>query len=68
MNLQQIDVSYREATSMFEQGEISKEEYLNFLRGFEIEQAVTMNAEEMQQKEQLHAAITTAISIVSALA
>lgn len=68
MNLQQIDVSYREATSMFEQGEITKEEYLNFLRGFEIEQAVTMNAEEMQQKEQLHAAITTAISIVSALA
>ena len=68
MNLQQIDVSYREATSMFEQGEITKEEYLNFLRGFEIEQAVTMNAEEMQQKEQLHTAITSAISIVSALA
>lgn len=68
MTLNEIDVSYREATSMFEQGEITKEEYLNFLRGFEIEQAVTMNAEEMQQKEQLHAAITTAISIVSALA
>lgn len=68
MNLQQIDASYREATSMFEQGEITKEEYLNFLRGFQIEQAVTMNAEEMQQKEQLHAAITSAISIVSVLA
>ena len=68
MNLQQIDASYREATSMFEQGEITKEEYLNFLRGFEIEKTVTMNAEEMQQKEQLHTAITTAISVVSALA
>lgn len=68
MTLNEIDASYREATSMYEQGEITKEEYLNFLRGFEIEQAVTMNAEEMQQKEQLHAAITTAISIVSAIA
>jgi len=45
MTLNEIDASYREATSMFEQGEITKEEYLNFLRGFEIEKTVTMNAE-----------------------
>ena len=68
MTLNEIDASYREATSMYEQGEISKEEYLNFLRGYEIEQAVTMNAEELHHKEQLHAAITAAISIVSAIA
>ena len=68
MTLNEIDASYREATSMYEAGEISKDEYLNFLRGFEIEQAVAANAEEMHQKEQLHAAISEAISIVSAVA
>ena len=68
MTLNEIDASYREATSMYEQGEITKEEYLNFLRGFEIEKAVTLNAEEMQQKEQLNAVITSAINIVSAVA
>jgi len=47
MTLNEIDASYREATSMFEQGEITKEEYLNFLRGFEIEKTVTMNAEDL---------------------
>ena len=68
MTLNEIDASYREATSMYEAGEISKDEYLNFLRGFEIEQAVAANAEEMHHKEQLHAAISAAISIVSAVA
>lgn len=63
MTLNDIEVSFREATSMFEQGEISKEEYANLLEGFEVEKSVTMNAEELQFKENLHAAISVAISL-----
>jgi hypothetical protein len=63
MTLNDIEIAFREATSMYEQGEISKEEYTNLLEGFEVERAVTMNAEELHYKEQLHAAISAAISV-----
>lgn len=68
MRLIDIDIAYREATSMYESGDISKEEYLNLLQGFEVEKATTNNAEEMQFKEQLQVAINGAITIVSAVA
>lgn len=68
MTLQDIEMAYREATSMYEQGEISKEEYVNLLQGFEVEKTATMNAEELQFKEQLNMAINTAIAIARAVA
>lgn len=68
MTLQEMDAAYREATSMYEQAEISREEYLNLLQGFEIEKVATMNAEELQYKEALNTAITAAIRIASTIA
>ena len=67
MNLQQIEMAYREATSMYEQGELARDEYLNLLQGFEVEKVVTMNAEELQFKENLNIAINAAISAASVI-
>ena len=66
MNLNQIELSYTEYTQAFEAGVISKEEYKNLLEGLEIEQAITMSAEELHRKEQLNIVINAAIMIASA--
>lgn len=66
MNLNQIEQSYAEYTQAFEAGVISKEEYKNLLEGLEVEQAITMSAEELQRKEQLNIVINAAIMIASA--
>jgi hypothetical protein len=68
MNLQEIEQQYNQYTGMYHTGEITKEEYLNLLQGLEIEKAVSMNAEELQYKENLNIAINAAITAVSALA
>ena len=68
MNLNQVEQSYAEYTQAFEAGVISKEEYKNLLEGLEIEQAITLNAEELHRKEQLNTVINAAIMIASAAA
>ena len=68
MNLQEIEQQYNQYTGMYHTGEITKEEYLNLLQGLEVEKAVTLNAEELQYKENLNLAINTAIKAVSAIA
>ena len=47
---------------------VFKEEYKNLLEGLEIEKATTMNAEELQRKEELNKLINAAITVVSAVA
>jgi hypothetical protein len=68
MNLAAVEQSYADYTYAYEQGQISKDEYKSLLEGLEIEQAVTMNAEELQRKEQLNQIINAAITVVSAVA
>ena len=68
MTLQEIEQYYNEYTNMYQNAAISKEEYLNALRGLEVEQAVSLNAEEMHRKEQLNQIINAAINVVSAVA
>lgn len=63
-----IQSNLNEITSMYDSGEISKEEYLNLLKGLEIEKVATLNAEELQQKEQLNSIINAAISAASLVA
>jgi len=65
MNLNQIELSFAEYTQAFEAGVISKEEYKNLLEGLEIEQAITMSAEELHRKEQLNTIISAAITVAS---
>lgn len=68
MNTAQLAEYYNEYTQAYENGQCSKEEYLNLLRGLEVEKTVASTAEELEYKEQLNVAINAAISIVSAVA
>lgn len=64
-DLVELEYRYNEINRAFENNEISKEEYKNLLEGLEVEQAVTMNAEELQRKVQLNTCINAAINAVS---
>lgn len=66
-NLAQIQESFEAYKYAFEQGQISADEYKSLLEGLEVEKSVTMNAEELQYKENLHTAISAAISAASML-
>ena len=66
--LQQIAQSYEDYTVAYNAGQINASEYKALLEGLEVEKAVSMNAEELQYKENLNLAINTAIKAVSALA
>lgn len=61
----ELEHTFNEINRSFEDQEISKEEYKNLLEGLEIEKAVTMNAEELQRKEQLNKLITAAVAVAS---
>ena len=63
----ELEYHFNEINRAFENHEISKEEYKNLLEGLEIEKAVTMNAEELQRKEELNKLINAAITVVSAV-
>lgn len=67
-HLQQIAQSYDDYTVAYNAGQISATEYKSLLEGLEVEKAVSMNAEELQYKEQLNFAINAAITAVSAIA
>ena len=67
MNLDQLESAINEAKSIYEAGEISPQEYKNLLEGFEIEKIVTVNAEELQKKEELNKIVTAAITGLSAV-
>lgn len=64
----ELEHTFNEINRSFENQEISKEEYKNLLAGLEIEKAVTLNAEELQRKEELNKIITAAITVVSMVA
>jgi len=65
MNIQQLENAINEAKSIYEAGEISAKEYKNLLEGFEVEKTATMNAEELQKKEELNKIVTAAIAGLS---
>jgi hypothetical protein len=67
-DLIELEYTFNEINRAYENHEISKEEYKNLLEGLEIEKAVTMNAKELQRKEELNKLINAAITVVSAVA
>lgn len=66
MNTPQLAEYYNEYTQAYENGQCSKEEYLNLLRGLDTEKVVATTAEELEYKKQLNVAINAAITVVSA--
>ena len=65
MNVNQIEQSLADYNYALENGQITKEEYVVLLNGLEVEKAVTLNAEELQKKEQLNTYINAAITAAS---
>lgn len=65
--LTDIEINFSHAKSMYESGEISPEEYSNLLKGFEVENVVTVNADQLQRKEEINKLVTAAISAASLL-
>jgi hypothetical protein len=68
MNVKMLEEAFEGAKSMYESGDISKEEYLNILRGFDVENLIAEGAEEMSKKEELNKLVNTAINVVSMVA
>jgi hypothetical protein len=67
-HLQQIAQSYQDYTTAYNAGQLNAAEYKSLLEGLEVENALSLNAEELQYKEQLNMAINAAISTVSMIA
>lgn len=65
MHVNQLEAAFAEVNQLYEAGQISKEEYLNLLQGFQLEETISYNAEELQKKEQLNAYINAVITAVS---
>jgi hypothetical protein len=68
LKIEQYKLAFEGAKMMYENKEISKEEYLVILQGFDLEKSITENAEEMREKEELNKIITNTINVISMVA
>lgn len=66
--IQEAREAAAEAAKMYEAGEISKEEFANLLLGLKVEEMVTVNAEQLHEKEELNKYINTVIAGLSLVA
>jgi uncharacterized protein YqgQ len=66
--INQLEASFNEIQSMYEAGELDKDQYVNLLQGLAVEEALTLNAEELQRKEELHKYVSAAITAASLIA
>lgn len=68
MTLAEIQQAATDYKTMFESGELSKEEYVDLLKGLDCESAIAGSTEELVFKEQMNTYINATITAVSALA
>ncbi len=68
MSPKMLEDAFNGAKIMYEDGDISKDEYLNILKGFDTEKIVANSSEDFEKKQKLNQLITTTINIVSAVA
>lgn len=67
MTINEIKQYIVEYAKDYEEGRLSNEEYKELLAGLDLSSAITMNAEELQQKEELNTYIVGTINILSAV-
>jgi len=65
MTPEQLNAYIIEYNKALEQGQISKEEYMELLKGINIMEGIADDAEELALKEQLNLIINAAISAAS---
>ena len=68
MNVKMLEEAFEGAKAMYESGDISKEEYLNILKGFDVENSIAEGVEQLARKEELNKLVNTAINVVSMVA
>jgi len=67
MTLNEIKAYLTEYAKDYDEGRLSSEEYKELLAGLDLSTAITMNAEELQEKEQLNTYINATINVLSAV-
>jgi len=67
MTLNQIKQYIAEYAKDYEEGRLNNEEYKELLAGLDLSSAITMNAEELREKEDLNTYIVGTINILSAV-
>ena len=65
MSPKMLEEAFEGAQAMYESGDISKEEYLNILKGFDTERIVANGVDDYEKKQQLNQMINAAITVVS---
>lgn len=68
MSPKMLEEAFQGAQAMYDSGDITKEEYLNILKGFDVEKVVAEGTEDLEKKQQLNQMINAAITVVSAVA
>jgi hypothetical protein len=68
MTPQQLDALIIEYNKAFEQGQITKEEYIELIKGINIMEGIADDAEGLALKEQLNLIINAAINAASLMA
>ncbi len=68
MSPKMLEDAVKGAKIMYDDGDISKDEYLNILKGFDVERVIAGSAEEYEKKQQLNQLITSTINVLSAVA
>ena len=65
MTLQEINELATQYHGMLESGELTKEEYVDLMKGLDISSVIAQSEEELQFKEQLNTYINAAITAAS---
>lgn len=68
MTLAEIQQSAVDYKNMFDAGELTKDEYVDLLKGLDCNAAIANSTEELEFKEQMNTYINATITAVSALA
>jgi len=67
MNVTQLSWDLEEYRSLYEAGDLSKEEYKDLLAGLKLEEVIHNTEEELKMKIELQANITIALKAISAI-
>jgi hypothetical protein len=65
MNVTQLSWDLEEYKSLYEAGDLSKEEYKDLLAGLKLEEVIHNTEEELKMKIELQANITLALKAIS---
>jgi hypothetical protein len=68
LDITTYEQAFEGAKMMYEAKELSKEEYLNILKGFDTEKIVASGTDDYNRKQQLNKLITTTINALSMVA